>query len=35
LLARLVGEIVGKPAPVEILRGGQRQTIPVTIGERK
>ena len=35
LLARLVGEIVGKPTPVEILRGGQRQTIPVTIGERK
>ena len=35
LLAHLVGEIVGKPTPVEILRGGQRQTIPVTIGERK
>jgi len=35
LLARLVGEIVGKPTPVEILRGGQRQIIPVTIGERK
>jgi len=35
LLARLIGEIVGKPTPVEILRGGQRQTIPVTIGERK
>jgi S1-C subfamily serine protease len=35
LLAHLVGEIVGKPTPVEILRGGQRQSIPVTIGERK
>ena len=35
LLARLVGELVGKSTPVEILRGGQRQTIPVTIGERK
>jgi S1-C subfamily serine protease len=35
LLAHLVGEIVGKPTPVEILRGNQRQTIPVTIGERK
>lgn len=35
LLARLVGAVVGQPAAVEILRGGQPQTIQVTIGERK
>ena len=34
LLYRLVGEIVGKPTPVEILRGGQLLTIQVKIGER-
>jgi S1-C subfamily serine protease len=35
LLARLVGDVVGKPTPVEVLRGGQPHTIEVTIGERK
>jgi S1-C subfamily serine protease len=35
LLARLVGEIVGQTTPVEILRGGQKTTISVKIGERK
>jgi S1-C subfamily serine protease len=35
LLARLTGEIVGKPTPVEVLRGGQLATLTVTIGERK
>lgn len=34
LLARLVGDVVGKPTPVEVLRGGQPDTIQVTIGER-
>jgi S1-C subfamily serine protease len=35
LLAALVGEVVGKPTPIQILRGGQAQTVMVTIGERK
>jgi len=35
LLARLSGAIVGSPAPVEVLRGGQPATVTVTIGERK
>jgi S1-C subfamily serine protease len=35
LLARLSGALVGSPAPVEILRGGQPATLTVTIGERK
>jgi serine protease Do len=35
LLARLTGEVVGKPTPVEVLRGGQPATVTVTIGERK
>jgi S1-C subfamily serine protease len=34
LLASLVGDIVGRPTPVEVLRGGQHQTLTVTIGER-
>lgn len=34
LLARLVGDVVGKPTPVEVLRGGQPSTIEVTIRER-
>jgi S1-C subfamily serine protease len=34
LLSRLTGEIVGRATPLEILRGGQPQTITVTIGER-
>lgn len=35
LLAGLVGDIVGKPTPVQVLRGGEPKTITVTIGERK
>jgi S1-C subfamily serine protease len=35
LLSRLVGAIVGQPAEVEILRGGQPLKIQVKIGERK
>jgi S1-C subfamily serine protease len=35
LLARLVGEVVGNPTPIEVLRGGQLLTVTVTIGERK
>jgi S1-C subfamily serine protease len=35
LLALLTGEVVGKPTPVQVLRGGQPATITVTIGERK
>jgi len=35
LLARLVGQIVGQPTPVEVLRGGQPARIEVKIGERK
>jgi S1-C subfamily serine protease len=34
LFARLNGDVVGKSTPVEILRGGQPQTINVVIGER-
>jgi len=35
LLASLVGEVVGKATPVQVLRGGQPTVITVTIGERK
>jgi S1-C subfamily serine protease len=35
LLTRLTGEVVGRPTPVEVLRGGQLQEITVTIGDRK
>jgi S1-C subfamily serine protease len=34
LLASLVGDVVGRPTPVEILRAGQPATVTVTIGER-
>lgn len=34
LFARLNGDVVGKSTPIEILRGGQPQTINVVIGER-
>lgn len=34
LFARLNGEVVGKATPVEILRGGQPQTVNIVIGER-
>lgn len=35
LFAHLSGEVVGKSTPVEVLRGGQPLTLPVTIEERK
>ena len=35
LLSVLVGDLVGKPTPVQVLRGGEPRTITVTIGERK
>jgi S1-C subfamily serine protease len=35
LLTKLVGEVVGQPIEIEILRGDQRQSVKVTIGERK
>jgi len=34
LFALLTGDVVGKATPIEILRGGQSQTVDVTIGER-
>ena len=34
LLASLVGRLVGQPTPVEVLRGGQPQTLTVTVGSR-
>jgi S1-C subfamily serine protease len=34
LLANLVGEVVGNPTLIEILRGGKSLTLTVTIGER-
>lgn len=35
LLSNLVGEIVGQPTRVEILRGGQARSVQITIGERE
>jgi S1-C subfamily serine protease len=35
LFSRLNGDIVGKATPVEILRGGQLQTVNIVIGERE
>jgi S1-C subfamily serine protease len=35
LLGYLTGDLVGQPTSVEILRGGQRAVIEVTVGERK
>jgi S1-C subfamily serine protease len=34
LFTRLTGEVVGKSTPIEILRGGQPQTLNVAVGER-
>ena len=34
LIARLVGDTVGRPAEVQVLRGGQMQTVSITVGER-
>jgi S1-C subfamily serine protease len=35
LLGKLDGSLIGQPTPVEILRGGRVQTLPITVGERK
>ncbi len=35
LLVAMSGDVVGKPAPVEVIRGGQKQIVDVTIGERE
>jgi len=35
LMARLAGGLVGRKVNVQVLRGGQAQTIPVTIGEKQ
>ena len=34
LFARLNGDVVGKSTPIEVLRGGQPQTLNIVIGER-
>lgn len=34
LFARLDGEVAGKSTPIEVLRGGQPQTLTVLVGER-
>jgi serine protease DegQ len=34
LLSALVGSLVGQPTSVEVLRGGQPQTLTITVGER-
>lgn len=34
LFARLDGDVAGKSTPIEILRGGQPQTLNVSVGER-
>jgi S1-C subfamily serine protease len=34
LFARLNGDVAGKSTPIEILRGGQPQTVSVQVGER-
>ena len=35
LQAELAGERVGQTAPIEVIRGGQAQTLTVTVGERQ
>ena len=35
LLVGMTGDVVGKPTPVEVLRGGQVHIVDVTIGERE
>jgi S1-C subfamily serine protease len=34
LFTRLNGDVVGKSTPIDVLRGGQPQTLNVVIGER-
>jgi S1-C subfamily serine protease len=35
LLGQLGGDIVGKPTPVEVLRGGKQRVVEVTVGQRE
>jgi S1-C subfamily serine protease len=35
LLSYLAGDVIGKPVSVDILRGGQRQSVTLTVGEQK
>jgi S1-C subfamily serine protease len=35
LLAKLAGDVVGKAIPIEILRGGERKAVSVTVAERE
>jgi S1-C subfamily serine protease len=35
LFALLNGDVVGKPTPIEVLRGGKRETLKVTVAERQ
>ena len=35
LFAALTSDTVGKSTPVEVLRGGQPQSLNLTVGERK
>ncbi len=35
LLGLLSGDVVGQSVPVEVLRGGKRESIEVTVGERE
>lgn len=35
LMANLTGDVVGSPTPMQVLRGGQPETIEVTVAERK
>lgn len=35
LMAHLTGDVVGSPTPMQVLRGGQPETIKVTVAERK
>jgi S1-C subfamily serine protease len=35
LMGSLTAELVGQPAEIEVLRGGQRTVLTVTVGERK
>ncbi|NJN80674.1 MAG: PDZ domain-containing protein [Anaerolineales bacterium] len=34
LFTRLSGDVVGKPTPMDVLRGGKLQVVNVTVGER-
>jgi len=34
LFARLTDDVIGKSTPIDVLRGGQPQSVDVVIGER-